>query len=40
MRMSLSNIKVNDSTVIGVDEQPTTGSNNLVKSGGVFANIS
>ena len=34
--MSLSNIKVNNSAVIGVDEQPTAGSNNLVKSGGVF----
>ena len=33
--MSLSNIKVNDSTVTGVDEQPTAGSDNLVKSGGV-----
>ena len=34
--MSLSNIKVNNSTVIGVDEQPTAESDNLVKSEGVF----
>ena len=39
MRMSLSNIKINNSTVIGVDEQPTAGSNNLIKSGGVFDNL-
>ena len=34
--MSLSNIKVNNSTVIGVEEQPTAGSDNLIKSGGVY----
>jgi len=34
-QMSLSNIKVNKSTVIGVDNEPTFGSDNLVKSGGV-----
>ena len=33
--MSLSNIKVNNSTVTGVDEQPIAGSDNLIKSGGV-----
>jgi len=34
--MSLSNIKVNNSTVTGVDNEPTAGSDNLIKSGGVF----
>ena len=34
--MSLSNIKVNNSTVIGVDNEPTAESDNLVKSGGVL----
>ena len=35
VRMSLSNIKVNDSTITGVDNEPILGSDNLVKSGGV-----
>jgi len=38
--MSLSNIKVNNSTVIEVDEQPTAESDNLVKSGGVYNHTS
>ena len=38
--MSLSNIKVNNSSVIGVDEQPTAGSDNLVNSGNIFKVIS
>ena len=33
--MNLSSIKVNDSNIIGVDNEPTAGSDNLVKSGGV-----
>jgi hypothetical protein len=37
--MSLSNIKVNNSSIIGVDDEPTDGSNNLVKSGGIFNKI-
>ena len=35
VRMSLSNIKVNNSNVIGVDEVPVYGSKNLIKSGGI-----
>ena len=37
--MSLNSIKINTNQVIGVDEQPSAGSNNLVKSGGVFENL-
>jgi len=37
--MRLSNIKVNDSTVTGVDDEPIAGSDNLVKSSGVFDNL-
>ena len=33
--MSLSNIKVNNSVVIGVDNEPTAGSDNLAKSGSI-----
>ena len=33
--MSLSNIKVNNSTIIGVDDEPIVNSQNLVTSGGV-----
>ena len=36
--MSLNSIKINTNQVIGVDEQPSAGSNNLVKSGGVEYN--
>ena len=37
--MSLNNIKVNNSTVIEVDNEPISGSDNLVKSGGVFDKV-
>jgi len=38
--MSLSNIKVNNTTVISVDEKPTNGSNNIVRSSGINEQIS
>ena len=34
--MSLNSIKINTNEITKVDEQPTAGSNNLVKSGGTF----
>ena len=37
--MSLSNIKVNNSTVIIVDDEPTAGSDNLIKSRGIYNQI-
>ena len=38
--MSLNSIKINTNEVIGVDEQPIAGSDNLVKSGGVAKEFS
>ena len=37
--MSLNSIKINTNQVVEVDEQPTIGSDNLVKSGGVFSSL-
>ena len=37
--MSLNSIKINTNEVIKVDEQPTVGSDNLVKSGGICGTI-
>ena len=34
--MSLSKIFVNNTQIVGVDDDPTAGSDNLVKSGGVY----
>ena len=37
--MSLSNIKVNNKQVVGVDDEPVIDSENLLKSGGVVSYI-
>ena len=37
--MNLSKIFVNNTQIVSVDDDPTSGSDNLVKSGGVFSAI-